>query len=109
MTHQPQTDDRDYYVVKCRFGREVVAVETDDHLTLEQVVEFIRSGEFTRVVQVVQYNTGHGTSRDVTEDVARDVANIPAGSVICKSAMEFIERHASPGLANEVRLVAEVA
>ena len=48
--------------------------ETDEARTaLRTLIEDMLNGEFTRPKRIVAFNTDGGWSRDVSEDVARDV------------------------------------
>ena len=48
--------------------------ETDEaRADLHNLIEDMLSGQFTRPMRVVAFNTDEGRARDVSEDVARDV------------------------------------
>ena len=48
--------------------------ETDEQETsLESVVDDLLTGQFNNPVRVVAFNTAEGWSRDISEDVAREV------------------------------------
>ena len=49
--------------------------ETDEHYGEADVIDDILSGQYYRPVLVVAFNTAEGWSRDVTEDMARAVAD----------------------------------
>jgi hypothetical protein len=57
------------------------------------IIENILSGEYSRPLRVVAFNTAEGWSRDVTEDIARAVLNrSDERRSIGTVAREFLER-----------------
>lgn len=58
-----------------RVYREIDEEET----TLGSVVDDLLTGQFSNPVRVVAFNTSEGWSRDVSEDVAREVVRRVAG------------------------------
>jgi hypothetical protein len=69
-------------------------VETDEAEADEAtIVENILSGQYSRPLRVVAFNTAEGWARDVTEDIAVAVMNRvrSEGRSIGKAAQEFLE------------------
>src|SRR5437773_1021856 len=64
--------DRDTYLVLDDYGRVGRAwAETDeDHTSLDAVISDLLTGQYSRPLRVISFNTAEGWSRDVSEDVA---------------------------------------
>jgi hypothetical protein len=76
------------------FGRLGIAyVETDaaegDRAT---IIENILTRQYSYPLRVVAFNTHEGWSRDVTEDIAREVLSCSESRGVGKVAQEFVER-----------------
>jgi hypothetical protein len=76
------------------FGRLGIAyVETDaaegDRAT---IIENILTRQYSYPLRVVAFNTHEGWSRDVTEDIAREVLSRSESRGVGKVAQEFVER-----------------
>ena len=86
----PETSDRDVYLVLNDFGALGRAwPETDEqHTDRETVIHDLYEGQYSDPVRVVAFNTTEGWSRDVSEEIAAELAH------------RFIESHdeGSPGL-----------
>jgi hypothetical protein len=67
------TDDVTVYLVLNDFGPLGRAyVETDEaNATVRDVISNISSGQYSKPIRVVAFNTAEGWSRDVTEDIAQ--------------------------------------
>jgi|SRR5436190_19293605 len=67
--------DRDVYLVLDNFGRIGCAWrETDvEDTDYETVINDLLDGQFADPVRVIGFNTAEGWSRDVSEDVAREL------------------------------------
>ena len=67
--------------------------ETDEEdTTLGSVVDDLLSGQFNNPVRVVAFNTSEGWSRDVSEDIAREVLRRVAerGRPLATSSRRFV-------------------
>jgi hypothetical protein len=85
----------DTYLVVDNFGSlGTVYRETDIYLANEKtVIADMLSGQFNSPERVVAFNTVDGWARDVSEDIARQIANsVWDASDLSKSALEFVER-----------------
>jgi hypothetical protein len=51
------------------------------------------TGQFNNPVRVVAFNTSEGWSRDVSEDVAREVLRRLAGRRLAASLRQFVETY----------------
>ena len=94
--------DQDIYLVLDDFGhlgqawRETNIEDTD----IETVITDLFDGQYKNPVRVIAFNTSEGWSRDVSEDIARDlqqrcvdhILELPAG------LQEFVERYGRPSL-----------
>ena len=70
--------------------------ETDEQeASLESVIDDLLTGQFNNPVRVVAFNTSEGWSRDVSEDVAREVVRRVAGSgrPLAASSRKFVETY----------------
>src|SRR5215212_3198172 len=88
------THDYETYLVVDKVGRvqlyrETVAEQADK----ETVIADIASGQYEHPVRVVAFNTAEGWSRDVTEDIAREMLDIAHRNAepLSKSAQAFVE------------------
>jgi hypothetical protein len=73
----------------CRVYRET----TDDQADRETVIKNIIGGQYEKPVRVVAFNTAEGWSRDVTEDIARELMDRAARAAepLSWSAQAFVE------------------
>jgi hypothetical protein len=93
-------EDRDIYLVLDDFGRLGRSWrETDDQSTdRTAIIQDLLGGQYNMPVRVVCFNTAEGWSRDVSEDIAEELAlacvdkdqDIPAG------LENFIDQHLMP-------------
>jgi hypothetical protein len=90
-----QPHDVTVYIVLNDFGQLGRAyVETDETEADEKtVISNIVSGEYSKPIRVVAFNTVEGWSRDVTEDIAHALLEQEASdSDLSESAKKFLER-----------------
>jgi hypothetical protein len=59
----------------------------------ETIIQNMLSGEYSSPVQVVAFDVEAGWARDVSEDIAREVAERSAGRRLDRRAKEFVERY----------------
>lgn len=96
----PRGDDQDVYLVVDDLGRlgrvwrEADVEETD----FETVVTDMLHGQYTNPVGVFCFNPEEGWSRDVSEDIARELRRRCdlAGRDVPEGLTEFVERHEGP-------------
>lgn len=67
------------------------AAEAD--ATLESIIDDLLTGQFNNPVRVIASNTSEGWSRDVSEDVAREVLRLLAGRRLAASSRKFVETY----------------
>ena len=86
------------YIVICGKRRSYIP-ETEIEITRDDVVRDIVADQYHEPMRVLQFSLAHGMIHDVSEDIARHVLNrardagyIAEGS-LCRSAVEFTERH----------------
>ena len=67
----------------------------EEDTTLGSVVDDLLTGQFNNPVRVVAFNTSEGWSRDVSEDVAREVVRRVSGSgrPLAASSRQFVEAY----------------
>jgi hypothetical protein len=73
----PDPDDRDIYLVLDEFGGRLGRAwrETDEgRADREIVITDLMTGQYGDPVRVVAFNTAQGWSRDVTNDIADELA-----------------------------------
>jgi|ERR1700722_8803881 hypothetical protein len=63
----------------------------EEDTTLGSVVDDLLTGQFDNPVRVVAFNTSEGWSRDVSEDVAREVMRRLAGQRLAANSRKFVE------------------
>ena len=74
--------------------------ETDEEdTTIGSVVDDLLTGQFNNPVRVVAFNTSEGWSRDVSEDIAREVLRRVAqrGRPLAASSRNFVEAYVNEG------------
>jgi hypothetical protein len=90
------------HIVLDDFGKHGRAYRETDEATasFEDVVSDLLSGQFSNPMRVVAFNTAEGWSRDVSEDVARAVAQRAADEdrKLDPSTERFISRHVGDGM-----------
>jgi hypothetical protein len=76
-------------------GRTYRETAEDEATTLGSVVDDLLTGQFTNPVRVVAFNTSEGWSRDVSEDVAREVVRRvrESGHPLAASSRKFVETY----------------
>jgi hypothetical protein len=97
----PDPDDRDIYLVLDEFGGRMGRAwrETDEGRTdREIVITDLMTGQYSDPVRVVAFNTAQGWSRDVTNDIADELAKwfSERDREIPPSLEDFIQRHRTP-------------
>ena len=85
------------HIVLDDFGKvgRVYRETSEEDTTLGLVVDDLLTGQFNNPVRVVAFNTSEGWSRDVSEDVAREVVRRVAGSgrPLAASSRQFVEAY----------------
>ncbi len=85
------THDTATYLVLDEFPDARIFRETDAaEAYRETVIEDIISGQYKKPIRVIAFNTAEGWSRDVTEDIAREI--VDNGEPLSGSARDFVER-----------------
>ena len=95
----PDSFDRDIYLVLDDFGDRLgwAWPETDvAHTDRATVIRHLLEGQYSSSVRIVAFNTAEGWSRDVTEDIAAELAQASADrGETPVSIADFIDDHAS--------------
>jgi hypothetical protein len=77
----------------------------EDSCSKETLIEHILSGELHRPMKIFSFNVIEGWSRDVTEDIAREVAGrLDVNDMIPETLIDFIETHAGLEYARGLRV-----
>jgi hypothetical protein len=97
----PDQDDHDTYLVLDEFGGRLGRAwrETDENRTdREIVITDLMTGQYSDPVRVVAFNTAQGWSRDVTNDIADELAKwfSEQDREIPPTLEDFIQRHRTP-------------
>jgi len=109
----PLGNDQEIYLVLDDFGgrigqawREAPVEDTD----LETVIADLLEGQFAKPVRVVGFNTTEGWSRDVSEDVARELRQRCADRdrELPEFLREFVERCEAADIDEEMTTVAKL-
>jgi hypothetical protein len=90
----PTCDIATYLVLDEVGGSRVYCETEESDAEWAAVMRHISEGQYKRPLRVIAFNTAEGWSRDVTEDIARDMldAAMLAGQPLTRSGREFIER-----------------
>jgi len=97
-------DQATLHFVECRFGKATVFVERDTaDMDLETTIRDIMSGEIENPVRVLAVFAEESFARDVSEDVAREIAARVQNDPISHNLIGFIARAAGDALALEMR------
>jgi hypothetical protein len=89
----PPGNDQDVYLVLDEFGGRIGQAwrETDaDAARLETVIADLLDGQYSSPVRVIAFNTAEGWSRDVSENVARELRRRCAEQA--RELQNFVER-----------------
>ena len=94
----PGPDDSEIYLLLSDFGvrRGRAWAETDEERTdRESVIRDLLNGQYSDPVRVVAFNTEEGWSRDVSEDIADEIAERLAldWREVPSSLEEFLDRY----------------
>lgn len=102
-------DDQSVYLVVDDFGKRGQCWrETDVEATdLETVITDLIAGQYNNPVRVIGFNTAEGWSRDVSEEIAVEIARRCGlqGEEVPASLQEFVERHEVRADRRQLRLV----
>jgi hypothetical protein len=85
------------HIVLDDFGKagRVYRETSEEDTTLGSVVDDLLTGQFNNPLRVVAFNTSEGWSRDVSEDVAREVMRRVAdrARLLAASSRKFVETY----------------
>jgi hypothetical protein len=95
----PEDESRDVYLVLDDFGsllgrawREIDEADTDRATVIADLLD----GQYHNPARIVAFNTAEGWSRDVSEEIASDLANRCAERDEAPASLQdFLERHRS--------------
>jgi hypothetical protein len=88
------TFDHEVYLVLDEFDKFRVWREADeDGADKEAVIRMIEEGQYNKPIRIVAFNTAEGWSRDVTEDIARELVRRAGRKAepLSRSAQAFAE------------------
>ena len=95
----PDSDDRDIYLVLNDYDRLGRAwCETDEERTdRETIITYLMEGQYRNPIRIVAFNTAEGWSRDVSEEIADEIAERCArdGFDVPSFLESFLDRHGS--------------
>jgi hypothetical protein len=87
--------DLNTYIVLDEFDEFRVYREVEEaDANRDDVIQQISEGQFNRPIRIVSFNAAEGWSRDVTQEIAREMIDrgLRAGETLSPSAVEFIDR-----------------
>jgi hypothetical protein len=77
----------------------------EDSCSKATLIEQIISGELHRPMKIFSFNVIEGWSRDVTEDIAREVADhLDVSDMVPDAVIDFVETHAGLEYTRGLRL-----
>lgn len=87
------------------FGRRGTAwVERDPNdMDRETTIRDLMGMQIDRPLRVIEVNVSEGTSRDVSEDIAIEIAARAQRDPLCQPLIDFVHDNASAALARELR------
>jgi hypothetical protein len=89
--------DRTVYIVRDDFGEVGRAYRETDEAEADErtIIDNFLSGQYSRPVRVVAFNTDEGSSRDVSEDIAHVVVERAnsEGRHLSEGTRQFLEDH----------------
>jgi hypothetical protein len=96
------------YFIECDFRSSRAFVETArDSNSRSQVISDIISGQHDKFVRILEIVEDEGTCRDVTEDLAREIATKHLDDTPSYELLTFLEQHLGCGfMADVVREIA---
>lgn len=102
------SDQMIYIVVVAHQGGDYLPERNVSDLDRKATVKDIADGQYEGVRQVIELNPVEHTSRDVTEDIARDVMTVWANEAepLLDWQFEFVEQHVGFQAANSFRRAA---
>ena len=74
-------------------ARRVYRKTDEEDATLGSVVDDLLTGQFNNPVRVVAFNTSEGWSRDVSEDIAREVLRRVGGRSLATRSRTFVQTY----------------
>lgn len=91
------TDRMIYLVTVAHKGGNYLPERDVSDLDRATTVKDIATGQIEDLVQVIEVNVAEHTSRDVTEDIARDVMNVWANEAepLADWQYQFVQQHVS--------------
>lgn len=96
----PDAADRDVYLVLADFGQLGRAFPETDEARSDRatVLQDLLQGQYRDPVRVVAFNTTEGWARDVSADVAHELAQLAAArdDSVPASIEDFLDRHLNP-------------
>jgi hypothetical protein len=105
-----QLDRMSYLIFEAdRVGNIWIAERKWSDMDRRTTLDDVASLQFENLVSVIEFNSIEGTSRDVTEDMAKDVADIWAreGEPLTELQREYLEFHLGVSFANQFAQAAE--
>jgi hypothetical protein len=93
--------DRSFFAIVCRHGRDHFVAERrlGDACSRAETVRDILAGQVEDVERVIEFNPTEGTSRDVSEDIAREIAHLAGEPVGRRDLRDFLETQLGVGTA----------
>ena len=93
--------DLSFFAILCRNARVDFLAERSlaDTTSRAETIRDILTGQVEDVQRVIEFNPVEGTARDVSEDIAREIAGLLAEPVGRRDLRDFLEDHLGVGTA----------
>ena len=93
--------DRSFFAILCRNARADFFAERSlpDTTSRAETIADILTGQVEDVQRVIEFNPVEGTARDVSEDIAREVAGLLTEPVGRRDLRDFLEEQLGVGTA----------
>ncbi|SFV19444.1 hypothetical protein [Bradyrhizobium arachidis] len=103
--------DKDFYLVLEEFRDGAAFRETDEGVTYSTLIGDMLTGQYDQVLRIVAFNPVEGWSRDVSEDIARELNRRIAaeGHEISDALRDFVESQLGRGIGIQLALPLRMA
>jgi hypothetical protein len=93
--------DQPFFAILCRNARAEFLAERSlaDTTSRTETIHDILTGQVEDVQRVIEFNPAEGTARDVSEDIAREIAGLLMEPIGRRDLRDFLEEQLGVGTA----------